>query len=235
MKLNYKEAVIKGFTMKGIQQYIASKTKIWIEWPCLGSLKKAEEQESREWYSYMARDHFAYIGAYRRSIEELDLLKKGDMGHTCDPNTTKETKILATKELHSLCKTYTLLIKDLPFVTNISKYYDKDILDSSYANSLHSKGIYSNNNDRDTERNPIERKAFDKPENPDNPFEFNNIKVDTKEGNAAEDNIRESPNEHKQIDDKINETMQAQLNYGDNGISNEHLEGVQRLKEIFDD
>ena len=35
VKLNYKEAIIKGFTLKGIQQYIASKTKIWIEWSCL--------------------------------------------------------------------------------------------------------------------------------------------------------------------------------------------------------
>ncbi len=49
VRLNYKEAVIKGFTLKGIQQYIATKTKIWIEWSCLEYLKKAEEQENREW------------------------------------------------------------------------------------------------------------------------------------------------------------------------------------------
>jgi hypothetical protein len=49
VRLNYKEAIIKGFTLKGIQQYIASKTKIWIEWSCLEYLKKAEEQENREW------------------------------------------------------------------------------------------------------------------------------------------------------------------------------------------
>ena len=35
VKLNYKEPIIKGFTLKAIQQYIASKTKIWIEWSCL--------------------------------------------------------------------------------------------------------------------------------------------------------------------------------------------------------
>jgi hypothetical protein len=44
VRLNYKEAIIKGFTLKGIQQYIASKTKIWIDWSCLGYLNKAEEQ-----------------------------------------------------------------------------------------------------------------------------------------------------------------------------------------------
>jgi hypothetical protein len=46
--LNYKEAIIKGFIIKGIQQYITSKTKIWIEWSCLEYLKKTEEQENRE-------------------------------------------------------------------------------------------------------------------------------------------------------------------------------------------
>ena len=60
-----------------------------------------------------------------------------------DANITKETKILATKELHGLSKTYTLLIKDLPFVTNLSKYYDKDMLNSKYNNSLSSKEINS--------------------------------------------------------------------------------------------
>ncbi len=50
VRLNYKEAIIKGFTLKGIQQYISSKTKIWIEWSCLEYLKKAEEAENREWY-----------------------------------------------------------------------------------------------------------------------------------------------------------------------------------------
>jgi hypothetical protein len=31
IRLNYKEAIIKGFTLKGTQQYIASETKIWME------------------------------------------------------------------------------------------------------------------------------------------------------------------------------------------------------------
>ena len=76
VRLNYKEAIIKGFTMKGIQQYIASKTKIWIEWSCLEYLKKAEEQESREWYYHMAKDHFAYVGAYRKCTDQIEQLKK---------------------------------------------------------------------------------------------------------------------------------------------------------------
>ena len=236
VRLNYKEAIIKGFTLKGIQQYIASKTKIWIEWPCLEWLKKAEEQENREWYYYMAKDHFAYVGAYRKCIDELDLLKKEAWNILMDINTTRETKILATKELHSLCKTYTLLIKDIPFITNISKYYDKDILDSSYTDPLQSKRTYSNRNDRDTDRNPVERQSIDRPENSNYPFDFNGIKDNAKEDNSLEDNNFESPSKHKQLDDKVTETMQAQLNYKyDNGISEDHLESIKRLKELFDD
>jgi hypothetical protein len=76
VKLCYKEAIIKGFTLKGIQQYIASKTKIWIEWSCLEQIKKTEEQENREWFYHMARDHFAYVGAYRKCIDEYHNIKR---------------------------------------------------------------------------------------------------------------------------------------------------------------
>ena len=92
VRLNYKEAIIKGFTLKGIQQYIASKTKIWIEWSCMEYLKKAEEQEYREWYYHMARDHFAYVGAYRKCIDEMELLKKEIWSILMDPNTKKKQR-----------------------------------------------------------------------------------------------------------------------------------------------
>ena len=76
VKLCYKEAIIKRFTLKDIQKYIASKTKIWIEWSCLEQLKKTEEQENREWFYHMAHDNFAYVGAYRKCIDEIAQYKK---------------------------------------------------------------------------------------------------------------------------------------------------------------
>jgi len=121
VRLCYKEATIKGFTLKGIQQYVASKTKIWIEWSCLDYLKKTEEQENREWFYHMAHDHFAYVGAYRKCIDEIVQYKKELWLLAMDAKTDSSTKIQAIKELHNLSKTYTLLIKDIPFVTNISK------------------------------------------------------------------------------------------------------------------
>src|SRR5215204_1808184 len=119
VRLNYKEAVIKGFTLKGIQQYIASKTKIWIEWSCLEYLKKAEAQENREWYSHMAKDHFAYIDAYRKCIDEIEQLKKEMWNIIIDTKTEMNNRIQATQELHSLSK-MSVILRDLPFVTNLS-------------------------------------------------------------------------------------------------------------------
>ena len=45
----------------------------------------------------MAKDHFAYIGTYRKCIDEIDLLKKEVWNILMDSNTTKETKILAKR------------------------------------------------------------------------------------------------------------------------------------------
>ncbi len=143
LKESTKEGKIKGFTLKGIQQYIASKTKIWIEWSCLEYLKKAEEQESREWYYYMAKDHFAYVGAYRKCIDEIGQLKKELWGIIMDTKTENYTKIQAIKELHNLSKTSVLLLRDLPFVANLSKYYDLSKFDDSMPNKSHS--TYNNN------------------------------------------------------------------------------------------
>jgi len=153
VKLCYKEAIIKGFTLKGIQQYIASKTKIWIEWSCLEQLKKTEEQENKEWFYHMARDHFAYVGAYRKCIDEIAQYKKEVWNIVLDSKTDHSTRIQALKELHSLSKTYTLLIKDIPFVTNISKDYDKDIINSNYGDLSNPKATYSNYDNYTNERN----------------------------------------------------------------------------------
>ena len=121
IRLKYNEAVIKGFTLKGIQQYIASKTKIWIEWSCIEYLKKSEEQENREWYFRLAKDHFAYINIFRKAIDEVEEYKKQNWLMVMDSKVEHSVKVQALRELHSLSKTYTLLLKDLPFVTRLTK------------------------------------------------------------------------------------------------------------------
>ena len=251
VRLNYKEAIIKGFTLKGIQQYIASKTKIWIEWSCMECLKKAEEQENREWYCHMARDHFAYVGAYRKCIDEIDLLEKEMWNIMMDPNTPKETKIMASKELHSLSKTYTLLIKDLPFVTNLSKFYDESVINANYNNMAQSKNAYSNRNNHESVKISLQTKDFDKPEKIDNPFGINGVadgKTLTDESGLKADNKPQS--KYKKLDDEIFEDMQRQLHLTDSLkdksieemteedldriITPQHRESVRKLGELLD-
>ena len=41
-------------------------------------------------------------------------------------------KIAAVKELHNLVKTKVLILRDLPFITRISKYYDLTLFDNSW-------------------------------------------------------------------------------------------------------
>jgi hypothetical protein len=208
VKLCYKEAIIKGFTLKGIQQYIASKTKIWIEWSCLEQLKKAEEQENREWFYHMARDHFAYVGAYRKCIDEIAQYKKEIWNIVIDSKTDHSVRIQALKELHSLSKTYTLLIKDIPFVTNISKYYDKDILNSNYTGSL-----YLNNNQQKLHNGINSNKTRESY----NQFDF----IDMKDSHIT-DTINSLNGLSNQ--DKLSKALQAQSNcYIDNTFSQEHL------------
>lgn len=163
VRLCYKEAIMKGFTLKGIQQYIASKTKIWIEWSCSEQLKKSEEQENREWFYHVTRDHFAYVGAYRKCIDKISQYTKEIWKIVIDFKADLSTRIQALKELHGLLKTYTLLIKDILFVTNILKHYDKDFLNSNYDNqslfnNLFDEKNFKKNNSEDVQFGLSEKK-----------------------------------------------------------------------------
>lgn len=141
VRLNYKEAIIKGFTLKGIQQYIASKTKIWIEWSCLEYLKKAEEQENREWYTRLAKDHFAYISVYRNAIDQLHQLTHELWKIVMDNKVEPSDKTYAMKEIHNIEKTKVLLLREFPFITRLSNYYDLTLFNKDLSNKSNSYSI----------------------------------------------------------------------------------------------
>jgi hypothetical protein len=223
VKLCYKEAIIKGFTLKGIQQYIATKTKIWIEWSCLEHLKKTEEQENREWFYYMAKDHFAYVGAYRKCIDEISQYKKELWNMVIYSKTDQSFRIQALKELHSLSKTYTLFIKDIPFVTNISKDYDKDILDLNYNGLLYKK---SSSNDPNLSHERIFNTLVDQ----GNQFNFADIKDD-----SHITDIINSSNKYGNREEKFEKAIMGQSKYNnDTPISQEHLKSIRKLNELED-
>ncbi len=251
VRLHYLEGTIKGFTLKGIQQYIASKTKIWIEWSCLEYLKRGEEERTKLWFRYMKTDNFAYIGAYRKCIDEIDLLKKEMWKIILDTKAEIYSRIQATKELHSLSKTSVLLLRDLPFVTNLSKFYDENILDSNYKNITPSKTEYLNRNNQEIVEHSLQGKDFDSPENLDNPIDSNGI--DGGIASVGENGLSadKSPKKYKCLDDKIFEDMQGQLHITDHLkdknideltekdldgiITPQHKESVRRLRELLED
>jgi len=133
VRLSYKQFSIKnlGSDLKDMQLYIASKTKIWIERSGLEYLKKSEAQESRDWYLRLAKDQFAYVYAYRESMDKIGQLERELWGIFGDSKTTPMGKIKTIRELHKLVITSTLMLRDLPFVANLSKCHDLSKLDNS--------------------------------------------------------------------------------------------------------
>lgn len=125
----FREGIIKGFKLHQMHEYIFVTTKIILDKKLVYKIKTRIEHDNHYWYYHMARDNFAYVTAYRKCIDEVELYKE-QLWHLIIKNTTSDVaKVAAVKELHNLSKTSVLLLKDLPFVMNLSKFYDPDILD----------------------------------------------------------------------------------------------------------
>jgi hypothetical protein len=105
-----------------------------------------------------------------------------------------------------------LLIKDIPFVTNISKCYDKDILNTTYDNQrLHNNRI----DDSNYKKNDLTKDEFD----------F----ADVDNGHIT-DTI-DSSDRVKNHEEELTKALRAQLNYNaDIPMSKEHLETIKRLE-----
>jgi hypothetical protein len=163
------------------------------------------------------------------------------------------SRIQATKELHSLSKTSVLLFRDLPFVTNLSKFYDDDTLNSIYNDSLQSrKNEYSNRNNQETVKYTPQEKDFDMHENRVNPSDSNGIDGRTALVGESGLNVENKPQrEYKRFDSDVIEDMQRQMHISDplkdksmdeitpedldRMITPEHKESVLRLRELLDD
>ncbi len=232
VRLCYKEAILKGFTvMKDIQCYIASKTKIWIERIGIEYLKKSEEEENKRWYYNLAKDHFAYVGVHRKAIDELEQCKKELWSMMMDPNITNMEKIQTIKELHNLTKTYTLLLRDLPFVTNLSKYYDLELAEHDYNMTRGSQTDQSSKDYNNDDKVIIEQKVSER---------FKKL-IDESALFSSEQKrnmgIIGPMNEEEKITDQVMEAMQKQLDITPSGflenINNKvYQESIRKIKEI---
>ena len=166
-----------------------------------------------------------------------------------DPKVDHSIRIQAAKELHSLSKTSVLLLRDLPFVANLSKYYDLSKLNNALTSK--SSSTYSNNKQNiisDTLRNE-QVKGF---ESSVNRLDFTEVKDGKTEMDDGGLNVHnKDPDKYKNLDDEIMKDMQRQVHIADSLKGNsieemteenwdkivtpEHKESVRKLREILDD
>ncbi len=106
--------------MIGIHQYIGSKTMVLIDGTssCLNGLKKPIQQETCEQYNYITQDHFEYVREYRKTIDNIQQLKKENWHIVIGPKHIIEINIRITKN-YIVYQKLTLLIKDLSAFCNI--------------------------------------------------------------------------------------------------------------------
>jgi hypothetical protein len=230
VRLCYKEAILRGCSIVNqIQCYIASKTKIWIERSGIEYLKKSEEEDDKKWYFNLARDHLTYVGVYRKTIDEIEQYKQVLWSIVEDPDATNMEKIHATRELHNLTKTHILLLRDLPFVTNLSKYYDQDLINSNFHQQQ--TNLQQIMEDKKSEKEIIEQKVSERYR-----------KIIEESGIYTTEQMRkmgiiESTKEDEKITDHVMGDMRKQLNMEPNdileGINNkDYQESIRKIKEI---
>lgn len=126
--LAFREGSIKGFDISGLPIFIYSKTNILISEKFVNKIRQFELVDSRKWYITMAKDQYAYIHVYRKCIDELEQVRKECWRLIMDKRIDGGTKVQALREIHNVVKTQILLIRDLPFVMNLSKYYDPKLI-----------------------------------------------------------------------------------------------------------
>ncbi len=79
--------------------------------------------DNRYWFYEVIRYQYAYVTAYRQAIDGVSLCKKQLRSKIMNPDTEPSIMISAIRELYNLIKTDVLLLMDLPFVVNLSKYF----------------------------------------------------------------------------------------------------------------
>ena len=125
----FREASIKGFRMDQIPEFIYIKSKLNVSYHFVETLKKMQAEDDRYFFFELARDSSAYLSAYRLAIDKLNQLEKEMWLIIMNPKVETATRVMATKEIHAIVKTGVLLLRELPFITNLSKFYNLAELD----------------------------------------------------------------------------------------------------------
>ena len=141
IKIDYafKEGIIKGFKVFNIKPFIIAKTKINISDKFVKRIRIKYIKENKSWFLQYAKDAYAYVGIYRKAIDEIEMYKEELWKIILNPSVEHLTKVACFREMHALTKTGVLMAKDLPFIMNISKYFDYNKMDKHDTRSIYDK------------------------------------------------------------------------------------------------
>lgn len=247
------QGIIRGYAIHDLSVYIKAKTKFQLSYRAVEQLIKIIKAEDRKWYYYMARDNFEYVSVYRKAITSIEEYQREIWLLTISPNSDNDTKLNCYKELHNLTKTLVLLLRDLPFITQLSKYYDIDKITSEYADKLRNgklekDPIESRVESKSMGFNPIRRLAnqtrnisakesglyhnqitIDNDEALQTKGEFDSLNVNIAHRILNDIKSKQGIQHDKQgkITDEVNEDMQNQMD----GINPSDIEMAKKLQE----
>jgi hypothetical protein len=222
---------------------------------CLEILKKSEDQENREWYMKLAKDHFAYINIFHKAIDEIEECKKQNWLIVMDSKVEQSVRIQALKELHSLSKTYTLMVKDLPFVTLLTKYYDRTLYPNYNSKEDAKENTFVSTESEKLDKNLVDNiNHYKKLESIDKENDFDDCKSEKATeimDNNILSNTNKNPDQYKDIDEEMMEEIANQTHRMDfiKGKKYEDItqkdwdrietpefkESVRKVKELLDD
>jgi hypothetical protein len=156
----------------------------------------------------LANDHFAYIGVYRDAIDSLQMTTHELWKIVMDEKSSQSDKTAAIKEIHNIEKTKVLLLRDLPFITRLSKFYDLSLFNNSLSNKSNS---YSIDSKPKPFPNLLEKDHNERYKDLKNQFKDESIEdaIATITANKLQTNHTNS-NVYKNVDDPIIEEMQRQ-------------------------
>ena len=119
------------------------------------------------------------------------------------------------------------MIKDIPNVTNLTKYYDLDILDSNYKNSSYNSSYSNNLNNINNTNQNIDEINYNTIKSLSDQFSNDDIK------NSHITDTINSQNRFENHKEKFEKAILAQLKYNaDTSISKEHLEYIKRSEGL---
>jgi hypothetical protein len=124
-----------------------------------------------------------------------------------DDKSSQSDKTAAIKEIHNIEKTKVFLLRDLPFITRFSKYYDLTLFNNSLSNKSDS---YLLNNKPKPIPNLLGKDNKDEYQNFENQFDDDvSEALELMSGNKLDVNNSKT-NYHKNINDSIIEEMRRQ-------------------------